>query len=179
LSGPASKSITAASPKKKLAKRKKPNHSIWKLLKYHGKELPKGPVFEPLLRQMLTWPKSRFLKTSRFISSPSTPMSHFICARLLIEAAQGDLGSIREVLDRIEGRPGSEQKINVTHDGKPQPMVIQLVYEAPSAAMIEGQRRIDERNKSRSEKMLDSIKQLPEKSEAGIEYIETEPGSAG
>jgi hypothetical protein len=147
-------------------------------LKYHGKELPKGPIFADLLRTMLTWPKSRFLKTSRFISSPSTPMSHFICARLLISAAQGDLGSIREVLDRIDGRPGSEQKINVTHDGKPQPMLIQICYEKPVVRQTSLQKKQEERSLSRSEKMLDAIKQLPQQSEQQIEYIESEPGSA-
>jgi hypothetical protein len=181
------------SPKKK-RKRSVPRQSksIWKKIPYRA-EYQHKPIFRALLSEMLTWPKSYFQKDSEFIQS-DMPMSHFICARLIIEAAQGDLGSAREIIDRLEGKPW--QKLETTSEEN-RNVQIGIVYEAPvdqqeryrreaMQAVIDSlpmelqeraQKLMPEKKESR---FIDvSSKRLPEKPDAvGIEYIETEPGSA-
>lgn len=152
----------AASPPKKPRKRKVPRQSksIWKKIPYRA-EYQSKPIFKQLLAEMLTWPKSYFQKDSRFINS-DMPMSHFICARLIIEAAQGDLGSIREILDRTDGRP--PMVLPEKAGGAANDVLIHVLYETPDAKVAARQAAIDERN-ARAAKQ----KQLPT---GGIEYID-------
>ena len=94
-----------ATPPKKPRKRKVPRQSksIWKKIPYRA-EYQSKPIFKQLLAEMLTWPKSYFQKDSRFINS-DMPMSHFICARLIIEAAQVILEASEKFLtESMDGR---------------------------------------------------------------------------
>lgn len=155
-----------ATPPKKPRKRKVPRQSksIWKKIPYRA-EYQSKPIFKQLLAEMLTWPKSYFQKDSRFINS-DMPMSHFICARLIIEAAQGDLGSIREILDRVDGRPPMVLPEKANGAAGDSGILIHVLYETPDAKVAARQAAIDERNAARE---AAKQKQLPQ---GGIEYID-------
>jgi hypothetical protein len=184
---------SAASATRSIAKKQRKrgvprqSKSIWKRIPYRA-EYEHKPIFRALLSEMLTWPKSYFTKDSKFIQS-DMPVSHFICARLIIEAAQGDLGSAREIIDRLEGKPW--QKLETTSEEN-RNVQIGIVYEAPvdqherykreaMQAVIDSlpmelreraQKLMPEKKESR---FIDvSPKRLPGATDGQIEYITTE-----
>jgi hypothetical protein len=183
---------TSSKPKRKRSRVPRQSKSIWKKIPYRS-EYQGKPIFRALLSEMLTWPKSYFQKDSKFIQA-DMPMSHFICARLIIEAAQGDLGSAREIIDRIEGKPWQKLETESTEHKQ---IEIGLMYEAPiseqaryrfeAAQQLISLLPVEMQAKARAalikpEKQFvreppKHMKQLPEPDNR-IEYIETPAGSA-
>jgi len=140
-----------------------------------GQQLP-APIIRNKLLYFLSLDRDQFKPDSPLMQSKMCA-SDFVALRLVYEAMRAEPYALRELLDRVDSVPWKQGEAAKPGSG---PWVVQIVYESPTPAMVEGQKRIDERAKTRGEKMLDAVKRLPaaQDDSSQITYIETEPGSA-
>lgn len=73
---------------------------------------PKGETLSSILRKMIDEPAARVEKIARVavalgLEPQATTIGSVIALRLLTEGVQGNAPAIRELLDRLEGKPAT------------------------------------------------------------------------